>query len=63
MARIVKCDKCGKEIKREDESYDIRIGRECQLMNRFDICIDCYRELLSMLSVNGEDSNDASKTV
>ena len=56
MARIVKCDKCGKEIKRADESYDIRIGRECYIMDRFDICIDCYRELMTMLSVNREDN-------
>ena len=58
MARIVKCDKCGKEIKRADESYDIRIGRECHIMDRFDICIDCYRELMTMLSVNREESKE-----
>ena len=42
------CDKCNKEIKREDDAAYLQITVKglCSATKCYDLCIDCYKEFL-----------------
>lgn len=63
MSRLIRCDRCGKEIKPVKvprikygflgEPYDISLHQELEgygpTSKRFDLCYDCYKELKEWL--------------
>lgn len=67
MAKVTRCDRCGKEVKPRkifkriirplsDDAYDVTLSQELEMWGeidkKYDLCADCYYELKEWLTGN-----------